>query len=1269
VAVPEPFRVEASHIKLLNDEQARELVARLCKAECQRFGRPESSVIWGGNQRAADGGVDVSVDLTGDTAGLDFIARCNTIYQVKAEPFPPSKISNEVAPNGTIRDFFSKLSAANGAYVIVSTQDDCSQTALNARRTKIVEVLSGSGYADTVYADFYCARRLADWVEKYPSIVLWLRSAINRPITGWRGYGAWAYQESDVNSEYLVDDRVRVRIPGAPDRVEIAEAIRHIRSELQSTCAIRIVGLSGVGKTRFAQAVFDPRLQQDASPPSANSVIYCDLGDEVAPAPRRLIDDLLARKADSVIIVDNCNPSEHSRLAEAIKRPGSKVKLITIEYDIRDDLPEETSVYALEGASSDTIVRLLSRRNALLSRADAYRIAEYSDGNARVAFALASTAESTGDFATLNDADLFDRLFRQKKSEDVGLLQSAEVASLLFSFDLETSDQGSEAGLLAEIADTTPTKFRRHMLELQERGILQKRGVWRAVLPHAIANKLASKALSYLDLAAIKRTLFDDASDRVSKSLTKRLNFLHASPKAVRIATSILQEGGPAGWPGKSEFNVRSIFRNLAPHAPALAIERVSDALKADGFAGAWPYARQEYVEILAGLAYEASDFEAAFSVLVEFATCEKDKKQNEAATKALCQLSQIRVSGTMAPPSLRRRLVVGLLSSLELEQRRVGFLALSAALRVANFDFGAVPELTPKSGDYGWKPANEAETLDWYFGWLEIIADRLSLEPVRVALADALRGLWSLRGVRQNLTILVEKAADADGWPEGWLALKQILKWDKKRLSQLEIDEVSELTARIAPRSLQTRIMAFVFAKGLVGDVWTDPEDTADEDLGSWERLLKKVEALGRQAAEEPDVIRAILPDIMTKGGQNAFAFGRSLGQALKEIDWLLAAIEVYAAEKGAKDLNLVIFRGVLSGHWGKRPATIEAFLARLKRDERWAGRLIEIQTSVPPNEEGWPRVFTAIREGGEELAHLNYLPNLPDLTSESLRIYEQLIDSLTASGPNGIAHAWRILGDLFHRGDAVANINSDGLTRMSANLVFHTSWGDQAYLNDLRDHSIGVVLKYLSTCAHSSDVRRMLGSILRTARGNHGYISRDKLKYASRFFGNYTFESVDALWESVGRQSQTFLKYSMDGLESTTSSCRFNMNADQLIAWCSQDPVERFPFASEICNLFERDETIGRLVITDQALSILSSAPDKRAIVQIYVERFRPSSWSEPLFEILETRLGLFNDLKGDPDLEEMIADAEREFRNDIIESRRSDAIRERAEAQSFE
>jgi hypothetical protein len=127
--------------------------------------------------------------------------------------------------------------------------------------------------------------------------------------------------------------------------------------------------------------------------------------------------------------------------------------------------------------------------------------------------------------------------------------------------------------------------------------------------------------------------------------------------------------------------------------------------------------------------------------------------------------------------------------------------------------------------------------------------------------------------------------------------------------------------------------------------------------------------------------------------------------------------------------------------------------------------------------------------------------------------------------------------------------------------------------------------------------------------------------------------------------------------------------MNADQLIAWCSQDPVERFPFASEICNLFERDETIGRLVITDQALSILSSAPDKRAIVQIYVERFRPSSWSEPLFEILETRLGLFNDLKGDPDLEEMIADAEREFRNDIIESRRSDAIRERAEAQSFE
>jgi hypothetical protein len=407
----------------------------------------------------------------------------------------------------------------------------------------------------------------------------------------------------------------------------------------------------------------------------------------------------------------------------------------------------------------------------------------------------------------------------------------------------------------------------------------------------------------------------------------------------------------------------------------------------------------------------------------------------------------------------------------------------------------------------------------------------------------------------------------------------------------------------------------------------------------------------------------------MMTRGGQNAFAFGRSLGQALEEIDWLLVYIEAYASEKGAKNLNLIVFRGLLSGHWERRPDTIEAFLNRVMGDAKWTERLVELQSSIHLSSEGWSRLGTAIRAGGEELASLNYLPIRPELTEQTISVYQDFIGSLIAAGSNGIAHAWQILGYLFHRDDAVAGVNSDRLTRVVINLILHTPWGDDSYRNGLRDHSISVVLEYLARYVQSSDVREMLAAILQTAPENHGYIRRDQLNYASAFFRNHTAEALDVLWEILGRRTHTYLKHEMEGLNSTTPSVVFGMVTEHLLNWCNRSPAERYLFASEICDLFEQNEALGRLVITDQALRLLNSAPDKRVILEVYFERFRPLPRGGSLHEILEARLGLFEDLRGDPDFEDIVVDAEREFRNDIIESRRFEAKRERAEAQSFE
>jgi len=97
------FSITASDVQKLDDEQAREFVAKLCQAQLRESGLLETGVEWGGDQRSADGGIDVYVNL-GTGEQFSAIYQYSKIQiQVKAETFPPSKVKKEMAPNDILR--------------------------------------------------------------------------------------------------------------------------------------------------------------------------------------------------------------------------------------------------------------------------------------------------------------------------------------------------------------------------------------------------------------------------------------------------------------------------------------------------------------------------------------------------------------------------------------------------------------------------------------------------------------------------------------------------------------------------------------------------------------------------------------------------------------------------------------------------------------------------------------------------------------------------------------------------------------------------------------------------------------------------------------------------------------------------------------------------------------------------------------------------------------------------------------------------------------
>src|SRR5207302_10092420 len=119
----------------------------------------------------------------------------------------------------------------------------------------------------------------------------------------------------------------------------------------------------------------------------------------------------------------------------------------------------------------------------------------------------------------------------------------AQACSLVYSFQGEDISDTDPAELhrLGKLIGRTPQEVYRSVAELQRRDLVQQRGVWRAVLPHAIANRLAAVALQNIPYATIESQL---VSERLLRSFSRRLGYLHASNEAVGIVKKWLGADG-----------------------------------------------------------------------------------------------------------------------------------------------------------------------------------------------------------------------------------------------------------------------------------------------------------------------------------------------------------------------------------------------------------------------------------------------------------------------------------------------------------------------------------------------------------------------------------------------------------------------------------------------------------------------------------------------------------------------------------------------------
>ena len=1267
--MPTILEVSDEDIEALTDAELRELVARLCCAELRAKGLPVSAVTWGGSQTDPDGGIDVRVSLDPATKISGFIPKPRTGFQVKAQGMPRAEIIDEMAPEGQLRSSIIALAEDKGSYIIVSSKGSLADSALTARRKAMGECLVAKGVLEELTLDFYDRRRLRTSVEAHPSLITWVRAKAGRPIAGWQAYGSWSYGDT-AGSEYLLDEKVKLFTPGQDEGLDIKSSLDRLRSKLSSPRkSTRLTGLSGVGKTRLVQALFDGRVKGQSEPLDVNSVVYTDMSDNPDPQPQAMVDALLERRDTCIVVVDNCGADLHQRLTEKVCRVDSALSLITIEYDIRDDIPEGTTCYRLEPSTVELIKALLERRYPAFNHQDIETIAAFSGGNARVAFALANTSLQGGELSKLDDEQLFRRLFEQSHAVNEELLISGEVCSLLYSLDgLTLAGDESELPILAELVELTAQKLYRHVEELRRRGLVQCRGKWRAVLPHAIANRLAQRALRSIPVDRILKQLVENGSERIRQSFSRRLGYLHDEPTAQSIVKGWLAPGGRLGELGSLDSTGLRMFRNVAPVDPVGALKAVQRAAADDAFVAVNASNRQHYARLVRQIGYDGEHFEDVVDCLLLFAVVEPDEHRNDPTRDMISSLFFSHLSGSVAPIALRAKIVRDLLGSVDSRRAEIGFSCLSAALEAEHFSSHYEFDFGSRKRSYGWWPKTRNDVVEWYttFSELAFEAGNVSsdrLDRIKVIFANNFRGLWARAGIYDCLEKIAQAFLSKGGWPDGWRAVRQTLTYEKSSLSPEARHRLAKLEELLRPTNLVEDIRARVFTRGIFDDgIDEDGGDKDDEFSVRYKRHLSKLAELGRQLAVDGEAFKELSADLVSSDSTNSWYLAEGVADGCDNPLELLSVLKGALENTTEKKRSLRFICALIGAAARKHPQALSIFLDQCVSDPIFSPYFPNLQSAAMSDPRAVVRLMESIRGGG--VPAFRYRSLAGGRATDSL-IVSQLAALLTAIrdlGNDGANSAF----DIAHMVVLTANERDEAYRRELRTSIgdFLTSY-DWVADEKIKEHEIAEVFDFTLSGAKFEGLGDSLLAQINAAYDKNPY--KDYGDFLGPLLKHFPSEVLDAIIQQGGDDDYSNAAHLINRNSEFRGSLLDAVDAKSLLAWARKEQTKRIPFLAAASKPFRKigDSEYGWSELT---LQLLEAAADKGPLLRELACRVKPTGWSGSLATIIKKRTeliarlpellpGIISAADVEPFVKDLTALAEREHRREQDEDRNRD------------
>lgn len=920
------FKVEYKDINDLNAIQLTKLLKLLLHCEARSAGILARAVDVALNITVADGGEDGRIQWNDGPTSTDYLPNRLVLFQNKATYMGPADCANEIVNrDGSMKSMVEDVLDNGGAYIIFTTQElntEQKTERINRMREKLTEL--GKTYADTVTIDIYDAVKIEGWVNKYISAIVAVLNWVSRPLErGLKTWGDWSQYSEYQRFPFVADT----------DRQVALKSLRDLLAE-NKKCA-RIVGLSGLGKTRLAFEVF--RDVDDHSDLS-KKVVYVDASSN--PSILGLVTDWVQFGLEGIVVIDSCDISLREKLRREIQRADSKLSLLTLDYNL--ERSGQTEIIQLNQLPDEEIKKMLEPvyRDKI---PDLDRIVAFAQGFPQMAVLLADARlDREPEMGRLTDDDLACKMLwggREPVAKDEEILRGC---ALFDRFGLDDEVSHEYKFIAQKIVNVDINEFYDCVKRFEERGLIDRRGRFARLVPKPLAIRLAAEWWRRTRPERQKEIIGSEMPGCLVESFCNQISLLDFLPEV-----KSLTDCGPQGPFGQAEMILSGrgsrFFRSLVEVNPEAASRALSNVLAKLSYEELFMIngdVRRNLVGALEKLCFHKSCFKESANSLLLLASAENERWSNN-ATGLFKQLFRTFLSGTEAPPSLRIKVIDSALGSNSDPIRKLSVEALEQVIDTYG-GFRVVGAEYQGSGEplSEWRPKVWGEVFEYWEQALQRLC-KLVLEGdplssvAKAAIARHIRGLMH-NGQVDTLDPIIRKIVESEGplWPEALDSIKDSLRYEGDKMPAEGKAKLEEWIRLLTPFDLGDRLKLHV----------TKPpyEHEKGKDGHYIDLAAENAKALAVELSSNIDSIIPHLKDLLTGEQRQAYWFGKKLVQSACKWEPLLSEIIDRMIKIGKPNISLLL--GILNGIYTCDSSQWEIIVKRLSE----TGELIPYYANI---------------------------------------------------------------------------------------------------------------------------------------------------------------------------------------------------------------------------------------------------------------------------------------------------------------------------------